>query len=410
MKRCQSASGATAFVRLMVATLAALALTGATSPSCWFDLLSSSRGQAQAGDGERQISPLPAATQEPNASYALERRPSRTIAATYTYSVSVPQLTAAEWELFAPEPVNLPGQDILHASTSPEAVVISDASELRQPLFRARVPAASPTLRREITLSIEIDARLFARRLISREGPAQAAQHEALSEQQRSLALRATSQFDYPSESVREWLIGQGLLRGAREGDVDYARRVFQVIARHFGYDYRGEQNRAASYVCAVGKSDCGGLAALFVSALRSQGVPARTLAGRWAMSARPGQRIGAVAYFQEHVKAEFFAQGVGWVPVDLSSAVLHDQTSEKLRFFGDDPGDFVTFHLDTGLVFDTRRFGRKTYTLLQRPSYWVAGSGSMQGVVTREDWTVRSAGPFDPPPRSAVQPSPFSR
>ena len=259
--------------------------------------------------------------------------------------------------------------------------------------------ATSPELRRGITLSIDVDARLFARRLIAREEPAPIARPETLPEPQRRLALRATSQFDYSSKPVQAWLTGQGLLRQDQEGDVDYARRVFQTIARHFTYDYRGEQNRAASYVCAVGKSDCGGLAALFVSALRSQGVPARTLAGRWAVSARPGQRIGGVVYIQEHVKAEFFGRGVGWVPVDLSSAVLHDQTSEKLRYFGNDPGDFVTFHLDTDLVFETRRFGRKTYTLLQRPSYWVSGSGSMQGVVTQEAWTVKSAGPSDPPP-----------
>ena len=378
MRWCQKPLGAMAFAWLTAAMLGPLASTGATPHL--------------------------------NTSYALERRPSRTIAATYTYSVSVPLLTAEEWEVFAPEPVDLPGQNILRASTSPEAVVISDASALRQPLFCARVPATSPKLRREITLSIEIDARLFARRLVARGESAEPPSQETLPEPQRSLALRATSQFDYSSKPVREWLSAQGLLREVQEGDVDYARRVFQVIARNFGYDYRGEQNRAASYVCTASKSDCGGLAALFVSALRSQGVPARTLAGRWAISARPGQRIGEVAYFQEHVKAEFFAQGIGWVPADLSSAVLHDQTAEKLRYFGDDPGDFVTFHLDTGLVFDTRRFGRKTYTLLQRPSYWVTGSGSMQGAVTREDWTVRSAGPSDRPPRTAVQPLAFER
>jgi transglutaminase-like putative cysteine protease len=386
------------------------ALIGARTISSRPGELAVSTGQTRTGSDGRQVWPLPAAAPGLNASYALERRPSRTIAATYTYSVSVPQLTAVAWELFAPKPVNLPGQEILRASTSPEAVVISDASPLRQPLFCARVPATSQELRRGIELSIDIDARLFARRLVAREESAPAVEQETLSEPQRSLALRATSQFDYPSTRLQEWLTGQRLLRQGQEGEVDYARRVFQVIARNFGYDYRGEQDRSASYVCAVGKSDCGGLAALFVTALRSQGVPARTLAGRWAVSARPGQRMGQVLYFQEHVKAEFFAQGIGWVPVDLSSAVLHDRSTEKLRYFGNDPGDFVTWHLDTDLAFDTQRFGRKTCTLLQRPSYWVAGSGSMQGVVTREDWTVRSAGPSDLPPRSAVQPPAFGR
>jgi transglutaminase-like putative cysteine protease len=262
-----------------------------------------------------------------------------------------------------------------------------------------------------VVFVIEIEARLFARRLIASVNSGQDVGPEALPEPQRLLAVRATSQFDYRNKRLQAWLTDQGLMRHDQEGEVDYARRVFQVIARDFEYDYRGEQDRSAVNVAATGKSDCGGLAALFVTALRSQGVAARTLAGRWAMSARPGQRMGSVAaYFQEHIKAEFFAPGVGWVPADLSSAILHDQSAEKLRYFGNDAGDFVTWHLDTDLAVDTRYFGRRNYVLLQRPCYWVIGAGSMQGVVTREEWTVRSAGPSDPPPRRAGQQPPERR
>ena len=52
---------------------------------------------------------------------------------------------------------------------------------------------------------------------------------------------------------------------------------------------------------------------------------------------------MGSVRYFQEHIKAEFYAQGVGWVPVDLSSAVLHDTSDAKLRYFGNDAGRHAT-------------------------------------------------------------------
>jgi len=34
-------------------------------------------------------------------------------------------------------------------------------------------------------------------------------------------------------------------------------------------------------------------MAVLFVTALRAQGIPARTLAGRWAKSAKPDDKIG---------------------------------------------------------------------------------------------------------------------
>jgi hypothetical protein len=130
-------------------------------------------------------------------------------------------------------------------------------------------------------------------------------------------------------------------------------------------------------------------LSILFVTALRSQGIPARILAGRWARSAKPGDQIGALDYYQEHVKAEFYAQGVGWVPADLSSAILHDPSPAKLDFFGNDCGDFLTFHLDDNLSFDSLQFGVKTMQFLQRPAYLAKGSGNFKNAVIRETWTV---------------------
>ncbi len=135
----------------------------------------------------------------------------------------------------------------------------------------------------------------------------------------------------------------------------------------------------------AVKKSDCGGLCILFVAAMRSQGVPARALVGRWAISASHGKHGDS----QEHVKAEFFAQGVGWVPVDLSSAILHDKTAEKLKYFGRDPGDHLAFAVDTDVLIDTRYFGVKTITWLQSACYWARGAGNFDGEKTEEDWKV---------------------
>lgn len=135
----------------------------------------------------------------------------------------------------------------------------------------------------------------------------------------------------------------------------------------------------------AVKKSDCGGLSVLFVAAMRSQGIPARALVGRWAISATHGKHSDD----QEHVKAEFFAQGVGWAPVDVSSAVLWDKSTDKLEYFGRDKGDHLAFALDTDVAIDTRYFGVKKVTWLQSPCYWATGAGSFAGEITEEDWKV---------------------
>jgi transglutaminase-like putative cysteine protease len=126
---------------------------------------------------------------------------------------------------------------------------------------------------------------------------------------------------------------------------------------------------------------------------LRAHAIPARALTGRWALSAERGP--GKEAYDQQHVKAEFFAKGVGWVPVDPALAVVYDKTPDGLRYFGNDEGDFVTMHLDNAMVLDTVYFGRKTVDWLQAPAYWVSGEGSFDGLVTKEKWQVR-AEPLD--------------
>jgi transglutaminase-like putative cysteine protease len=149
--------------------------------------------------------------------------------------------------------------------------------------------------------------------------------------------------------------------------------------------------DRHASQVCQAGRSDCGGLCLLFCSILRSQGVPARCLVGRWATSAKPGAKAGAATFFQQHVKAEFYVEHVGWVPLDCSSAILHDKSPEGLRFFGHDPGDFLVLHLDPELEVDTLHFGRKKLNWLQGVDYWVTGDGTLEGCTKKEDWVVEA-------------------
>lgn len=338
---------------------------------------------------EQIVSGLPTVAPGLNVRYALVSAPSKRISAVYEYNVQAPRLTATTWVMFAARPPNLPGQEILSARTVPEGAII-DMSPLKRTLLRAIVPVRSQELRRGITFAVHIEANLIARRLVSRENGKSVSTAKELTALERRLALRPTRQFDYSSQSLRGWIADHKLVRAPAEGEVDFARRVFQAIVKGYEYEYLGDnQNRSASHVCRERKSDCGGLCALFVTILRSQGIPARILAGRWATSAKPGERMGQVPYFQEHVKAEFFAQGLGWVPVDLSSALLHDRSAERLTYFGNDPGDFLTMHLDTDVSFDTLYFGTKTMPLLQKASYWAAGSGNFDGVVTQEDWKV---------------------
>jgi hypothetical protein len=115
-------------------------------------------------------------------------------------------------------------------------------------------------------------------------------------------------------------------------------------------------------------------------------------LSGRWAFPTEPG----ANAADEAHIKAEFFAEGVGWVPADIGSAVALDKKGQGLNYFGKDEADFLTMHVDTDIDVDTTHFGRKTLTWLQAPSFWVNGAGSLDGVTTPVVSKITTA-PIDP-------------
>ena len=342
---------------------------------------------------ERLIAALPVVPAGLNADCQLAVKPVKTVEATYQVTIRAPELKAAEWLLMVPKPVDLPGQRIIRGGCQPQGVEVADLSVLHQPLWQVRVPVDDPKLQTGVKLAVTTRLELSSRKLVPRRGGPPAA-GPRLPEPERKLFLRRTGWFDYDSPVLGAWMTTKDLRRGAREGEVAFGRRVFLAQTRSCGYEYLGEQNRAASHVCAVERSDCGGLSVLFVAVMRAQGIPARIRAGRWAQSAVADQRIGRIKYFQEHVKAEFFAQGLGWVPVDVSSGVLHDKTPAGLEYFGNDRGDFITLHLDHDLVFDTHHFGVQRMPLLQRPTYWATGRGGFSDSVMEEKWEVK---PFSP-------------
>ncbi len=267
---------------------------------------------------------------------------------------------------------------------------MADLGDSKRSLLLARIAAKDLKALHQISAKLQIDAQLFARRLVPRAGDGRIAKPSPLEDAARAAYLQETKLIDFSSPAFQQWLDQNRLRRGPGECQVDYARRVFTAIRKGFRYTYTSQMDRHASHICRAGASDCGGLSILFVSALRAHGVPARLLVGRWALSANKGQTVGDVAFYQQHAKAEFYAEGVGWTPADLSSAVLHDKTPQGLTFFGDDKGDFIAMHIDHDLRLDTFHFGKVSLPWLQGIAYWVTGSGTLDGVTVDENWQVR--------------------
>jgi transglutaminase-like putative cysteine protease len=325
----------------------------------------------------------------PAPEYVLVTSNARRIEAVLTYELRYDNVSAAEWIVFGAAAPELPGQAGVKSRFEPEAKLVKDLSPLGRPIFLARVPASKERYARSVPIRITYEAQLRARHLRPRKAEAPAV--EGLAPTERSATLYKGGDVDLDAPAFQQWLRANKLARNAAESDVDFGRRVFLALKNQLTYVYTSSLDRRASAVCQAGKSDCGGMATLFVSVLRAQGIPARTLVGRWAQSADPNQKLSGSAYYQWHVKAEFFAQGVGWVPVDLSSAVLHDKSKAGLAYFGHDPGDFFTQHVDTNLEMDTIHFGRQQLHNLQTPAIWVTGSGSVDLRKETEGWQVRA-------------------
>jgi transglutaminase-like putative cysteine protease len=107
--------------------------------------------------------------------------------------------------------------------------------------------------------------------------------------------------------------------------DVDKARAIYEWVVEN---TYRDPKTRGCGWgdIKAMLESGnlggkCGDLNAVYVGLARAVGVPARDVYGvRVGPSAQGYRSLGANAQNiskAQHCRAEFFAQGYGWVPVD---------------------------------------------------------------------------------------------
>ncbi len=133
------------------------------------------------------------------------------------------------------------------------------------------------------------------------------------------------------------------ITKGAKT-DVDKARALYEWIVEN---TYRDPKVRG----CGVGDvkymlenksfgGKCGDLNALFVAMARASGIPARDVYGiRVADSRRGYKSLGKSGDISkaQHCRAEFYADGIGWIPVDpadVRKVILEEEGGKKI----DDP------------------------------------------------------------------------
>lgn len=207
------------------------------------------------------------------------------------------------------------------------AVTTNEHSAYHRPIFMGRIPAFRPADHTNITVSVLYEVTLYTRRL--KPGPA-AASIPGLFSTEKMLALRESKWLDFNNPEFASWLQAKGLTRQPQESLITFGKRAREFVHDHMTYAFPSPttDGKPLTRICQALTGSCGHYAMLFVGIMRANGIPARELVGNWVDTTRSSPN--------PHVKAEFYVQGIGWVPVDATQGV-----------FGQEDGNFLTYHLN---------------------------------------------------------------
>jgi transglutaminase-like putative cysteine protease len=139
-------------------------------------------------------------------------------------------------------------------------------------------------------------------------------------------------------DKIRGWAKEVVTAAHARS-DLDMARAIYDHIVATVKYDKTGKGWGRGDiyYACDARRGNCTDFHAIFIGYARAMGIPARFSIG----FPIPGERgHGSIAGY--HCWAEFYAKGIGWIPVDASEAAKNPAMREY--FFGTHDENRVEF------------------------------------------------------------------
>ncbi|MDQ3907340.1 MAG: transglutaminase domain-containing protein [Acidobacteriota bacterium] len=153
-------------------------------------------------------------------------------------------------------------------------------------------------------------------------------------------------------DKIRGWAREVVDAAGA-ETDLEKARAIYNHVVSTVRYDKTGTGWGRGDiyYACDARRGNCTDFHAIFIGYCRAVGIPARFAIGFPLPSDRGA---GHVAGY--HCWAEFYARGVGWVPVDASEAAKNPDKREY--FFGAHDENRVEFSRGRDLVLNPKQRG----------------------------------------------------
>ncbi|MFO0950515.1 MAG: transglutaminase domain-containing protein [Isosphaeraceae bacterium] len=326
----------------------------------------------------------PGAAQPKPPRYVMEVTGSKRVVGVYRSQLYTTNAPASQWEVYFPAATEMSRQKSVKSSMEPSGGTVGDASRAHRPVMKARIPVESLEGRQNVTVVVHYEGTLLARKLVP-VGPGQAVTPvQPLNFMENFTYLGSTPTLDFRSTTFHSWLEQNQFLRGEGEGDVEFARRVYTAMLPMFGYR-DGVDPAPVSTLCGTGVLDCDTLSLVFVGALRAAGVPARVVYG-WPtrpLRHEPGRPLSG------HTQAEFFAEGTGWVPVDLAYGVTH-RDDDPMRYFGADGGDLLVVQVDPDyMVPHPNGTIERIVSIHPGPTSWAKGESKPDVAIRPLSWDV---------------------
>jgi transglutaminase-like putative cysteine protease len=153
-------------------------------------------------------------------------------------------------------------------------------------------------------------------------------------------------------DAIRRW--AREVVDAARaKTDLEMARAIYNHVVATVKYDKTGKGwgNGDIYYACDARRGNCTDFHAIFIGYARAVGIPARFAIG-FPLPADRG--AGKIAGY--HCWAEFYAKGIGWVPVDASEAAKNPAKREY--FFGAHDENRVEFSKGRDVLLSPRQQG----------------------------------------------------
>ncbi|MGA8865454.1 MAG: transglutaminase-like domain-containing protein [Candidatus Sulfotelmatobacter sp.] len=126
---------------------------------------------------------------------------------------------------------------------------------------------------------------------------------------------------------------------------LDKARAIYDYVFTTMRYDKTGTGwgHGDVLYACDAKKGNCTDFHSLFIAMARSQGIPARFEIG---FPLPPDKHSAEIAGY--HCWSDFYVDGMGWIPVDISEAWKHPEKHDY--FFGSHDANRVQFSMGRDL------------------------------------------------------------